>query len=264
MGILNVTPDSFADGAPGLDARTAIERALAMEADGADVIDIGGESTRPGADPVPEDEERRRVIPVIEALAGRVSVPLSIDTYKAGVAAAALDAGAVIVNDISGLSYDSALGALVAARGAAIVLMHMRGRPQAMYQEAVYEAVGRDVTRELAGSIGRAVAAGIAFDRIVIDPGIGFAKRAEHSFGVLASLASLASLDRPVLVGPSRKSFLADAVGPAAPAARDWATAGAVAAAVMLGAHIVRVHNVPAMRDVVRVVDAISAQMGIP
>ena len=263
MGILNVTPDSFADLAPGLDPRAAIDRALAMEADGADLIDIGGESTRPGADPVSEDEERRRVIPVIEALAGRLSVPLSIDTYKAGVAAAALDAGAVVVNDISGLSYDPGLGELVAARGAAIVLMHMRGRPKAMYQEAVYDVVGRDVPRELSGSIARAVAAGIAFERIVLDPGIGFAKRPEHSFRALASLAGLAALDRPVLVGPSRKSFLSRAIGPAEPAAREWATAGAVAAAVMLGAHIVRVHNVAAMRDVVRVVDAIVAEHGV-
>jgi dihydropteroate synthase len=262
MGILNVTPDSFADGGACPDTRTAVERALAMEAEGADIIDVGGESTRPGADVVPEDEERRRVLPVIAALSGRLGVPVSVDTYKAGIASAALAAGAVIVNDISGLRYDPGLGEVVADKGAALVLMHTRGRSSAMYAEAVYNSVTDEVARELEQSIDRAVSAGVGFERLVLDPGIGFAKNAAHSLEVIASLASLAGLDRPLLAGPSRKSFLTRAVGPREPLARDWATAGAVALCVFGGAHIVRVHNVAAMRDVVDVADAIVEAAG--
>lgn len=255
MGILNVTPDSFADDRRLIDPQAAVDCALRMEADGADIIDVGGESTRPGAEAVSADEERRRVLPVLDRLAGRVSVPISIDTYKAAVADDALAAGAVLVNDISGLSYDPSLGAVVARRGAALVLMHTRGRSKSMYREAVYESVVTDVASELRTAIDRAVAAGVAFDRLVVDPGLGFAKQPEHSYRVLANLPQLAALDRPLLVGPSRKSFLTQAIGAAVPAARDWGTAAAVAAAVLLGAHIIRVHNVAAMRDVVRVAD---------
>jgi dihydropteroate synthase len=261
MGILNVTPDSFAD-APGISAQTAVDRALRMEDAGADIVDIGGESTRPGAEPVPADEERRRVLPVVERLAGRLAIPLSIDTYKGEVAGDALGAGAVIVNDVSGLCYDPSLGDQVARHGAALVLMHTRGRSRTMYREAAYDDVVRDVAAELRAALDRATAAGIAFERLVIDPGLGFAKRAEHSYQVLARLPALAALDRPLLVGPSRKSFLTRAIGPAAPAGRDWATAAAVAAAVLLGAHIVRVHDVAAMRDVARVVDMVLAESG--
>jgi dihydropteroate synthase len=260
MGILNVTPDSFGDSAPCVDADAAVDRALRMEGEGADLVDIGGESTRPGAEPVPADEERRRVIPVVERLAARLTVPLSVDTYKAAVAAEALDAGAVIVNDVSGLSYDPSLGAEVARRGAALILMHTRGRSKAMYHEAAYADVAREVAGELRAAIGRAIDAGVAFDRLILDPGLGFAKRAEHSYRVLAALPELAALDRPLLVGPSRKSFLTRAIGTCPPAGREWATAGAVAAAVLLGAHIVRVHEVGAMRDVVRVADMLLAE----
>ncbi len=259
MGILNVTPDSFAEDGPRDDPQTAVERALRMEAEGADLIDVGGESTRPGADPVSAGEECRRVLPVIERLAGRLSVPMSIDTYKAAVADAALAAGAVLVNDVSGLSYDPSLGDVVARRGASLVLMHTRGRSKTMYTEAVYQSVAREVADELRAAIDRAVRAGVAFERLVLDPGLGFAKRAEHSYRMLASLAELEALDRPLLVGASRKSFLTSAVGKVPPPERDWGTAGAVAASVLLGAHIVRVHNVAAMRDVVRVVDAVVA-----
>jgi len=260
MGILNVTPDSFADNAPCVDSQEAVDRALRMEADGADLIDVGGESTRPGAESVSADEERRRVLPVVERLAGRLTVPISIDTYKARVAEDALAAGAVIVNDVSGLSYDPSLGDVVARRGAALVLMHTRGRSKTMYREAAYEAVAREVAGELRAAIERAIGAGVRFDRLVVDPGLGFAKRAEHSYRVLASLPELAALDRPLLVGPSRKSFLARAIGAAPPAERDWGTAAAVAASVLLGAHIVRVHHVAAMRDVVRVIDTLLAE----
>jgi len=260
MGILNVTPDSFADAAPSVETDVAVDRALRMEDDGADIIDIGGESTRPGAEAVSADEERRRVLPVVERLAGRLAVPLSVDTYKGSVAGDALAAGAVMVNDVSGLSYDPSLGAQVARHGAALVLMHTRGRSQAMYREAAYTDVAREVAEELRVAIGRAAGAGIAFDRLVIDPGLGFAKRAEHSYRVLARLPELAALDRPLLVGPSRKSFLTRAIGASPPAGRDPATAAAVAAAVLLGAHIVRVHEVAGMRDVVRVIDMLLAE----
>jgi len=260
MGILNVTPDSFADAAPSVETDVAVDRALRMEDDGADIIDIGGESTRPGAEAVSADEERRRVLPVVERLAGRLAVPLSVDTYQGSVAGDALAAGAVMVNDVSGLSYDPSLGAQVARHGAALVLMHTRGRSQAMYREAAYTDVAREVAEELRVAIGRAAGAGIAFDRLVIDPGLGFAKRAEHSYRVLARLPELAALDRPLLVGPSRKSFLTRAIGASPPAGRDLATAAAVAAAVLLGAHIVRVHEVAGMRDVVRVIDMLLAE----
>ncbi len=260
MGILNVTPDSFADDGPCADPQAAVDRALRMEADGADIIDVGGESTRPGAEPVSADEERRRTLPVIERLAGRLTVPISIDTYKAVVARDALAAGAVLVNDVSGLSYDPSLGEVVARYGAALVLMHTRGRSKAMYREAAYRSVAREVASELRAAIDRAIAAGVAFERLVVDPGLGFAKHAEHSFRALAALPELAAIDRPLLVGPSRKSFLTHAIGAAPTGRRDWATAGAVAASVLLGAHIVRVHDVAAMRDVVRVVDMLVAE----
>lgn len=259
MGIVNVTPDSFADGGLRLDPGRAIDDALALEAEGADLIDVGGESTRPGADPLPAAEELARVLPVVGGLAGRLRVPISIDTYKTEVARAALDAGAAIVNDVSGLRYDPALAGVVAARGAALVLMHNRGRSREMYRGAVYGALAREVAAELGASIDQAVAAGVARERLIVDPGIGFAKRAEHSFAALAQLDALAALDRPVLVGPSRKSFLIAALGERPPSAREWGTAAAVAAAVLAGAHIVRVHGVREMVEVVRVADAIRA-----
>lgn len=255
MGILNVTPDSFAGGVT--DVGAAVELALQMERDGAEIIDIGGESTRPGADPVPEAEELARVMPVVEALGGRLRIPLSIDTYKAPVARAAVAAGASIVNDISGLRYDPTLGDAVARSGAALVLMHTRGRSKQMYREAGYDDVVADVAAELRESAAEAARAGVSADRVVLDPGIGFAKRAADSRAVLARLGEFARLGRPLLVGPSRKSFLADGPSPVPPAERDWGTAAAVTAAVLGGAHIVRVHNVAAMVQVVRAADAL-------
>ena len=258
MGILNVTPDSFAGGVTGPDEAAAA--ALQMEADGADLIDIGGESTRPGAADVPEAEELARILPVLERLQGRLRVPISVDTYKAGVARAAIAAGAGIVNDISGLGYDPDLGDVVAGTGAGLVLMHTRGRSREMYRDAHYADVVAEVAAELEEAIGRAVRAGVARERIVLDPGIGFAKQAVHSYAALAGLPRLQALGRPLLVGPSRKSFLTAATVPLPPAARDWATASAVAASVLLGAHIVRVHAVASMAQVVRVADAIRQQ----
>ena len=261
MGILNVTPDSFAESSRTIDPDAAVDRALRMEADGADLIDVGGESTRPGADPVEPAEELSRVLPVIRRLSGRIRVPLSIDTYKADVARAAVEAGAAIVNDVSGLRIEPALARVAAETGAALVLMHSRGRPKTMNDEAVYADVVADVIRELRESIARAADAGVPRDRIIVDPGVGFAKRASHSYGVLARLPELAAaLDRPLLVGPSRKSFLREAVGDRPAIERDWGTAAAVAAAVLNGAHIVRVHTVGEMAQVVRVAEEIRNQ----
>ncbi len=263
MGIINVTPDSFADGGLRLDPAAAEAAALEMEAQGADLIDIGGESTRPGACEVSADEELARILPVFRRLAGRVRLPLSIDTCKAVVAQAAIEAGASIVNDISGLGYDPALGDVVARSGAGLVLMHMRGRPREMYEGASYESVTREVARELAASLEAALAAGVSRDRLILDPGLGFAKRAEHSYEALVGLPDLAALDRPLLVGASRKSFLTAAVGDLAPFERDWATGAAVSVAVLLGAHIVRVHAVREMIQVVRVADRIRVAMTV-
>jgi dihydropteroate synthase len=263
VGILNVTPDSFADGGRFLDPEQAAAEALAMEGAGADVVDVGGESTRPGAEPLPVDEELRRVLPVLEALRGRLGIPISIDTYKAGVAEAALDAGAVMVNDVSALGYDPELSRTVARRGAAVVLMHTRGRSRDMYARAHYADVVGEVGRELAGRLAAAREAGIDERRVVLDPGIGFAKRAEQSGQVLAQLERLHALGRPLLVGPSRKSFLQRAIGERAPSARDWATAAAVTASVLAGAHLVRVHAVAEMVDVVRVADALRRDAGL-
>lgn len=258
MGILNVTPDSFAEPTPRTDPGLAVETALRMEADGADLIDVGGESTRPGASPVPASEELARVLPVVGGLAGRLRVPLSVDTSKAEVARAALDAGAAMINDISGLRFDPALASVVAERGAALVLMHMRGRPATMAAHATYGDLIAEITAELRESVDAAVAAGVERNRLLVDPGIGFAKRPPHSYGVLARLPALATaLDRPLLVGPSRKSFMAGAVGDRPAVERDWGTAASVTAAVLGGAHIVRVHAVAEMVQVVRVAEEI-------
>ena len=257
MGVINVTPDSFADGGVRFDPDVAARDALLMVEQGADILDIGGESTRPGAPPLSADEELRRVEPVLERLRGRVDVPISIDTYKAAVAARALDLGAAIINDISALTYDPGLANVVASRGAAVVLMHNRGRSSDMYAFATYGDVAREVADELDASARRAEAAGITRDRILVDPGFGFAKRAEHTLAALAGLPTLAALGRPILTGPSRKSFLKIALGDVPPHQRVWGTAAAVTASILLGAHIVRVHDVAEMVQVARVADAI-------
>ena len=255
MGVVNVTPDSFADGGAYMEPERAADAALALEAEGADIIDLGGESTRPGAAELPAAEEAARVIPVLRRLAPRLRAPVSIDTYKAEVARRALDHGAALVNDVSGLRYDPGLAAVVAAAGVPVVLMHMRGRSRDMYSRAAYTDVAADVARELEAALGRAAAAGIRREQVILDPGLGFAKRADQTFAVLARLDALAALDRPLLVGPSRKSFLQEAVGECPPGEREWGTAAAVAGAVLLGAHVVRVHGVRAMAQVVRVAD---------
>ena len=257
MGIVNVTPDSFAGAGATIDPDRSIARARQMVADGADILDVGGESTRPGAEAISAEEEWRRVAPVLEGLRGVVDVPLSIDTYKADVADRAIGLGATIVNDISGFLYEPALAGIVAKRRAAVVLMHTRGRSKAMYAEADYKDPVGEVIAELRERAETATAAGIPGNRIILDPGLGFAKRAEHSMAILAALPRLAELGFPILSGPSRKSFLKVGLGDVPPDQRVGGTAAAVTACVLLGAHIVRVHDVKEMAQVVRVADAI-------
>lgn len=257
MGILNVTPDSFSDGGRFLDPDAAVRRAREMAAAGADLIDLGGESTRPGAAEVTADEEAARVVPVLRALRHALDVPLSVDTRKAAVARAALDAGAHVVNDVSGLG-DPGMAATVAAWGAGLVLMHMRGTPATMQSRADYADVVDEVAAELAASLARADAAGVARERVVLDPGIGFAKTADHNWALLGALPRLAALGHPLLLGVSRKSFLgallADGSGAPRPVEqREDATTALSALAAAAGVWGVRVHEVAASLDAVRV-----------
>jgi dihydropteroate synthase len=258
MGVINVTPDSFSDGGIRFDPTRAVEDGLRMVSEGADIVDVGGESTRPGAEDLPASEELNRVLPVVEKLASAGAL-VSIDTYKAVVAREAIARGAAIVNDVSGFLFDPDLPGVAAEGRVAVVLMHNRGRSREMYREAVYEDVSGEVTRELDEAIARATSAGVPRNVIIIDPGLGFAKRAEHSYAILASLDALRALDRPILCGPSRKSFLTAAIGDKTPTDREWGTAAAVTASVLFGAHIVRVHSVPGMLDVIKVADRIRA-----
>jgi dihydropteroate synthase len=252
MGVVNVTPDSFSDSWLGTGA--AIERGIALKAAGADLIDVGGESTRPGAEEVPREIELGRVVPVVRALADVAIV--SVDTYKAPVAAAALDAGAAIVNDVSGGTLDPEMLHVTAQHRAIVILGHMRGTPADMNSHAHYRDVVGEVRDELARRVDAAVAAGNARERILIDPGLGFAKTAEQTLTLLARLEALKSLGLPIVVGASRKSFLGRVTGRDVDA-REWATAAADAAAILNGANIVRVHDVAAQRDAVLVADAI-------
>lgn len=257
MGILNITPDSFAGGGERMDPARAIADAIAMVRDGADILDIGGESTRPGAPMLDAAEEWRRVRPVLEGLRGQVSVPISIDTYKASVAEKAIERGATIVNDISGFTYDPDLAGVVARTGAAAILMHNRGRSANIYEFANYADVMREISQELGARIDAAEAAGVSRERIIVDPGYGFAKRANHTLEALARLDELATVGRPILSGPSRKSFLKVPLGDVPPSDRVWGTAAAVTASILAGAHIIRVHDVAEMSQVARTADAI-------
>lgn len=257
MGVINVTPDSFSDGGKALDPMRARDIAQAMEASGADLIDIGAESTRPGATPLDGAGELARLLPVMQALATCIAIPISIDTYKASVAESALDHGASIVNDISAFEYDPQLGRLTAERRVPAILMHTRGRPEDMYAHAEYSDVVAEVSKDLQRAIDRAIGMGLTRDQLIVDPGLGFAKRAEQSLAALAGIARLSELGYPILVGPSRKSFMTAFTGPLAPEQRDWPTAAAVTAAVLGGAHIVRVHSVENMVHVVRIADAL-------
>src|SRR5215467_310661 len=261
MGVLNVTPDSFSDGGKFFDAKRAVGQALAMQRYGADIIDIGAESTRPGSQGIRAAEELARLLPVLEALRGRLKVPISVDTQKSAVAEVALGAGAQIINDVSGLRTDPRLAQVAARYRAPLVLMHMRGNPLTM-QKGPF---ARDVLRDVAGGLRRSIAiarrAGVANSQIVLDPGIGFGKSFAQNYELLAKLPELAKLGFPVLVGASRKGFLGAAFrkrGNLAPASqRTWLTAAAVAASILGGAHIVRVHDVAEMAQVARVSDSV-------
>ena len=256
MGILNVTPDSFSDGGSFASPRRAVARALHLQHEGADLIDIGGESTRPGARLVSARDEMRRILPVIETLFSKLSIPISVDTSKAPVAEAALNAGASIVNDVTGLR-DPRMAGVVSRAGAPVILMHMRGTPRTMRRFTRYRSLVRDVLFELCASIRKARSAGIRRDRILTDPGFGFAKTPEQSFTLLRNLGALRQLGYPVVIGPSRKSFLGAAAG-WPPEERLFGTAAAVALGIAAGADVVRVHDVGAMRQVASIADAVA------
>ena len=259
MGILNVTPDSFFDGGKFFRLESALEHARRLIREGADIIDIGGESSRPGAQPIPEEEELRRVIPVIRALRQESSVPISIDTYKASVAEAALEAGANIVNDISALRFDGRMVEVVARAGVPVVLMHMRGEPRTMQQNPVYTDVVREIKEFFAERIAFARAHGI--EQILIDPGIGFGKTVAHNLEILRRLGEFRELGCPILIGVSRKSFIGRLCGteenPLPPSERLEGTIASNVIAVLNGAQIVRVHDVAAHKRALAIVDAI-------
>lgn len=257
MGVLNVTPDSFSDGGEYLTVEKAVARAFEIERDGADILDIGGESTRPGSAPVSARQELERVLPVLEKLRGRLKIPISIDTQKSAVAEAAAGAGAEILNDTSALRGDPALGAIARRHRLPIILMHMRGNPRTMQKGPFARNVLRDVTQGLRQALGRARVAGIRKPQILLDPGIGFGKNYEQNFELLARLHELARLGYPLVVGTSRKSFIGRALGDASPQKRIWGTAAALTASILAGTHIVRVHDVAEMAQVARVADAV-------
>jgi dihydropteroate synthase len=262
MGVLNVTPDSFSDGGKFFSVEQAVTGALEMERDGADLLDIGAESTRPGSEGISEEEELRRLLPVLEALHGRLKIPISVDTQKAEVAERALGSGAGLINDISGLKHDARLAEVVARHKVPLILMHIRGTPRTMQKAPFAKDVMKDVTAGLRESVRKARRAGVAKSQILIDPGIGFGKSHAQNYELIARLPELAKLGFPALVGTSRKGFLgatlADAEGKPAPIEeRIWGTAATVTASILNGAHIVRVHDVKEMAQVARVADCL-------
>ena len=261
MGVINVTPDSFSDGGRYFDADSATDRALAMEREGADLIDIGGESTRPGSQGVSMQEEIRRVLPVIVRLRRKLKIPISIDTQKAAVAEAAVGAGAEMINDVSALRTDPELASVARRHGLPLVLMHMRGRPRTMQKLPFARNVLADVTRGLRDALRRARKAGLPKSQLILDPGIGFGKSYQQNCELLARLPELARLGCPLLVGASRKSFIGKLLGDAPADRRMWGTAAAVTASILGGAHIVRVHDVAEMVQVARIADRILQEL---
>jgi dihydropteroate synthase len=265
MGVLNVTPDSFSDGGEFFDAKRAVAQSLAMQRDGADIIDIGAESARPGSQPISAADELRRLLPVLEALRGKLKIPISVDTQKSAVAEIALGAGAQFINDISGLRTDPRLAQVTAKFRVPLILMHMRGHPGTMQKGPFARDVVPDVVRGLNQSVATARKAGVAKSQIVIDPGIGFGKSFSQNYELLARLPELAKLGFPILVGTSRKGFLGATLAkngkPAPTSERQWGTAATVAASILNGAHIVRVHDVAEMAQVARVTDSVCEQL---
>ncbi|ARV58328.1 dihydropteroate synthase [Nostocales cyanobacterium HT-58-2] len=260
MGVLNVTPDSFSDGGKFNTTTAALAQAQAMVAGGADIIDVGGQSTRPGAEQITLAEELERVLPIIRVLRKEISVPISVDTTRADVAQAAVEEGADIVNDISGGTFDPEILSTVAQMGVPIILMHIRGKPQTMQQFTDYQDLIGEISSFLSMQIAAAIAAGIDQEKIIIDPGIGFAKNYEQNLEIFRRLPQLHQLNCPILVGPSRKSFIGRILNQPDPKARVWGTAAACCAAIFNGADILRVHDVGEMQDVALVADAIFRQ----
>jgi dihydropteroate synthase len=257
MGILNATPDSFSDGGKFAAEQQALAHAREMAALGADIIDIGGESTRPGAEPVPEDEELRRIIPLIEKLSNELTIPLSVDTYKSSVAEKALQAGASIVNDISGLRYSPDMAKVVADHGAGLIIMHIKGTPRNMQQNPAYADVVQEISDYLEQGVELAVTAGVDQERIMIDPGIGFGKTLEHNLTIMARLDEFRSLGRPIVLGTSRKKFIGTVLDQPVPEERLFGTAATTALGIERGARILRVHDVTQMKQVARMTDEI-------
>ncbi|HSC78146.1 MAG TPA: dihydropteroate synthase [Candidatus Acidoferrales bacterium] len=260
MGVLNVTPDSFSDGARYFNPRRAIAHGLAMARAGAALIDIGGESTRPGSYGISAEEELRRVLPVFKGLRGRLRIPISIDTSKAEVAEAALAAGAEMINDITGLRGDARLTEVARRYRVPLVLMHIRGTPATMQKLRPARNIWRELERGLGWSVRQALRAGVRRSQLLIDPGIGFGKTAEQNYEILRGLARLKKFRLPILIGTSRKNFIGKVLGGAPPEERLWGTAATVAASILGGAHIVRVHDVAEMVQVARITDAILAE----
>lgn len=257
VGVVNVTPDSFSDGGQNFSPARALERALEMEAEGADLIEIGGESTRPGAIPVPLAEELARVLPLLEALQGRVRVPLSVDTYKSEVARQALACGASLINDVSALRFDEALASCVAEAGAGLILMHMRGAPATMQRMTPSEDIFAEIIADMEIALQKAAQNGVEREQIIFDPGIGFGKTLEQNLAILNHLERFAILNLPIMIGTSRKSFIGHIIG-GAPLERLFGTAASVAAGILRGAHLVRVHDVKEMVEVARLTDRIA------
>jgi dihydropteroate synthase len=256
MGVLNVTPDSFSDGGRFFDSSRAIDHGLRMAEQGADIIDVGGESSRPGSDAVSLDEELRRVLPVIEGLTSRLEIPVSVDTYKAQVAEQAIEAGAQMINDISGLRFDPQMSAVAARYDTPLIIMHIKGSPKTMQQAPLYDDVMGEIIAYLREGIERAEQAGVDPHQVVVDPGIGFGKRIQDNLVVLNRLDDLTILERPILIGTSRKSFIG-AVLKQEVDQRMIGTLATVAVSALKGAHIVRVHDVPPSRQTIDMVDAI-------
>jgi dihydropteroate synthase len=257
MGVLNVTPDSFSDGALYFNPDAAVARALEIERAGADILDVGGESTRPGSQGISVEEELRRILPVLEKIRGRLAIPISVDTSKAEVAEAAASAGAEIINDVTALDGDPRIADVARRRKLPLILMHMRGQPRTMQKKPFARDILRDVTTGLRKALAMAHRAGIAKSQIILDPGTGFGKSYEQNFELIARLPELARFGCPLLVGTSRKSFIGRALGGVPEAQRIWGTAATVAASIFGGAHIVRVHDIREMIQVARVTDVI-------
>jgi dihydropteroate synthase len=257
MGVLNVTPDSFSDGGLYLQTDAATTRAMELESAGADILDVGGESTRPGSAGISVEEEMRRILPVLESLRGRLTIPISIDTSRAEVARAAAGIGAEILNDVTALRRDSSLAEVASKHKLSLILMHMRGKPRTMQKRPFARDVMRDVSNGLRRAVAKARRAGVPKSQIVLDPGIGFGKSYEQNFELLSRLSELARLGFPLLIGTSRKSFIGAALGGVSEGQRIWGTAATVVASILGGAHIVRVHDVAEVVQVTRIADAV-------